>query len=100
MAAGGWALRQQTGGAGEDTLSTIDNLTGSAFADTLVGDAEDNLLDGRGGDDTLEGGAGNDTLEGGDGSDTITYRYDPAGIDIDLGARTGTDGYGDADSFA
>ena len=55
-------------GAGTDTLTSIENLTGSAFDDTLTGDADANVLSGRDGDDTLNGGAGNDTLDGGDGT--------------------------------
>ena len=43
---------------------TIENATGSAFADTLVGNDVANVL---------EGGAGNDTLAGGGGIDTARY---------------------------
>jgi Ca2+-binding RTX toxin-like protein len=73
---------QNTVGAGSDTLSGIENLTGSAFADTLTGDSGDNRLEGGdgndsltggGANDTLYGGAGNDTLAGGTGSDTALY---------------------------
>ena len=64
----GW---QETGGAGRDKLSGIENLYGSAFGDTLIGDAGVNYLSGGAGDDRLEGGAGDDHLEGGRGADTI-----------------------------
>jgi Ca2+-binding RTX toxin-like protein len=37
-----------TGGAGNDTLVSIENITGIAYADTLTGDANTNSLDGRG----------------------------------------------------
>nr|WP_309402673.1 DUF5801 repeats-in-toxin domain-containing protein [Aminobacter niigataensis]WMD00576.1 DUF5801 repeats-in-toxin domain-containing protein [Aminobacter niigataensis] len=60
------------GHATGDTLSLIENLTGSSFTDTLTGDAGANLLAGRGGNDTLIGGAGNDVLDGGLGQDTMT----------------------------
>ena len=53
---------QNTGGAGTDTLSNFENLTGSGFNDTLIGDAGDNVLDGGAGVDSLRGGAGNDTF--------------------------------------
>ena len=46
------------GDAEGDTLSGIENITGSAQADTLTGDGNANTLDGDGGDDTLIGGAG------------------------------------------
>jgi hypothetical protein len=53
---------QNTLGAGTDTLSHFQNLTGSSFADHLTGDANDNVIDGRGGDDVLDGGGGTNTL--------------------------------------
>ena len=62
---------QNTGGAGTDTLSSIENLYGSGFADTLTGNSGDNTLWGGAGNDTLRGGAGNDTLYGGAGIDTL-----------------------------
>ncbi len=68
----GNATAQSGGEAAGDTLSGIENVTGSAQADTLTGDAGDNVLTGGAGDDTLSGGAGNDTLLGGDGDDTLT----------------------------
>jgi Ca2+-binding RTX toxin-like protein len=62
---------QDTGGAGFDQLSGIENLIGSAFNDTFTGDAFANLLNGSAGDDALRGGAGDDTLLGGTGNDTL-----------------------------
>ncbi|MEF8756328.1 MAG: calcium-binding protein [Accumulibacter sp.] len=62
---------QATGGSGSDTLSSIENLTGSAYADTLAGDGGANVLNGAQGDDSLDGGAGNDTLDGGEGNDRL-----------------------------
>ena len=59
------------GDAEGDTLSGIENLTGSAYADTLTGDGGANALDGGAGNDVLTGGAGNDTLHGGTGSDIL-----------------------------
>jgi Ca2+-binding RTX toxin-like protein len=47
-----------------DTLTNIENLTGSAFRDTLTGDAGNNVL---------TGGLGADHLNGGGGSDTFVY---------------------------
>ncbi|WP_316975794.1 right-handed parallel beta-helix repeat-containing protein [Shumkonia mesophila] len=68
----GSTAAQSGGDALGDTLSGIENVTGSGLADTLTGDAGDNVLTGGAGDDTLSGGAGNDTLLGGDGDDTLT----------------------------
>ncbi len=53
-----------TGGDAQgDTLSGIQNITGSAFNDILTGDANANILIGGDGADFLIGGAGNDTLD-------------------------------------
>jgi Ca2+-binding RTX toxin-like protein len=63
---------QNTGGAGTDTLISIENLTGSSFDDTLAGNSGNNVLSGGDGNDTLDLSAGgNDTALGGDGNDTI-----------------------------
>jgi Ca2+-binding RTX toxin-like protein len=73
---------QNTGGAGSDTLSQMEALSGSAFNDLLIGDAGDNSLWGMGGADKLNGGDGKDMLDGGDGNDAINGA---AGDDILLG---------------
>ena len=52
---------QLTLSAGIDTLTEIENLTGSGFDDILIGDGGDNTLDGLAGDDLLCGGPGSDT---------------------------------------
>ncbi|MFK7862282.1 MAG: beta strand repeat-containing protein [Granulosicoccus sp.] len=59
------------GEGGSDSLSGIENLSGSVFGDTLIGDTSDNTLSGNGGDDTLDGGEGDDTVVGGAGADLI-----------------------------
>ena len=68
---------QATGGAASDTLSTFENLTGTAFGDTLTGSSSSNLLTGLGGDDSLTGGSGADTMVGGAGNDS--YSVDNSG---------------------
>jgi Ca2+-binding RTX toxin-like protein len=67
----GLAGAQTTVGGGNDTLSDIENLEGSAFKDTLIGGSGDNLLKGLAGNDSLRGAGGNDTLIGGGGADTL-----------------------------
>jgi Ca2+-binding RTX toxin-like protein len=62
---------QATGGSGSDTLSGIEHLVGSDFADALTGSAVANALSGGTGADSLTGGAGNDTLDGGAGADLL-----------------------------
>src|SRR5215471_460952 len=78
----------QNTGDGADTLISIENLTGSAFADTLKGNAGDNILTGGAGDDILEGHGGNDILDGGDGSDTASYTDMTTGVQIDLNSSS------------
>lgn len=54
-----------SGGAGSDTLTSIEEIRGSAYNDTLTGDANANILRGGGGIDTLNGGDGDDRLYAG-----------------------------------
>ena len=76
----GLAGAQDTGGAGLDTLVSIENLIGTNANDFLVGSTGDNVLSGQdgadqltdnNGNDTLNGGAGNDFLAAGSGHDTL-----------------------------
>jgi hypothetical protein len=83
------------GDADGDTLSAIENLTGSGFADTLYGDGGNNVINGGDGNDTIIGGAGADTISGGAGSDTASYAGSSA-ISLDLTGTTGTGSAGDA----
>jgi Ca2+-binding RTX toxin-like protein len=80
---------QDTLGAGIDTLSSIENLTGSALADRLTGNNDANVLQGGNGNDTLIGGRGNDTLYGDAGND---------GLNGGIGADTMVGGAGN-DSY-
>ncbi|WP_323010814.1 calcium-binding protein [Paracoccus sp. (in: a-proteobacteria)] len=79
------------GGQGNDVLLSIENLTGSKYADQLIGSGSANrlvggagndTLKGLGGNDVLNGGAGNDRLEGGAGNDALTGA---AGNDLLIG---------------
>ena len=84
-----------TDGYGDaDTLTSVENLAGSAYDDVLTGDGEDNVLIGN---------AGDDTLTGGEGADTVSYANDPDGVEVTLGedpdAGTGADGYGGIDTL-
>jgi Ca2+-binding RTX toxin-like protein len=86
------------GDAQGDTLTTIENVAGSALADVLYGDGNANGLSGGAGDDTLRGAAGADALDGGDGIDTASYRGSTAAVTVDLlnHAASGGDAQGDA----
>jgi Ca2+-binding RTX toxin-like protein len=70
---------QNTVAAGNDTLSGIENLVGSALDDTLTGDGNANVI---------EGGAGNDILVGGLGIDTASYAGATAGVTVNLATTT------------
>ncbi|SER19517.1 calcium-binding protein [Sphingobium sp. YR768] len=94
---------QNTGGAGTDTLSNIENLIGSSFGDTLNGSSAANVIDGGTGADTMAGGAGDDIYyvdnvgdnvveADGAGSDTIysSVSYTLAGRIVETLILTGS----------
>lgn len=56
----------------QDTLVSIENLTGSRFDDWLVGSTGDNVINGGDGNDLLKGAGGSDTIHGDDGNDSIS----------------------------
>ncbi len=87
------------GSGGTDTLSNIENVNGSAFADVLTGDASDNALHGGAGNDILIGNAGDDTLDGGADNDTADYSAAAAGVTANLAAGTASDGSGGTDTL-
>jgi Ca2+-binding RTX toxin-like protein len=60
-----------TGADGNDTLASIENLVGSAYADTLIGNGLANVLEGGNGLDSLLGFGGADMLSGGAGPDNL-----------------------------
>jgi Ca2+-binding RTX toxin-like protein len=66
---------QNTVGAGVDTLSGFENLTGSSKNDTLTG---------TGGANVIIGGAGSDVMNGAGGIDTVSYAGGPA-VKVNLG---------------
>jgi len=63
--------RGTAGEASGDRFTSVENLTGSAFADNLSGNAFVNLINGGAGADLLFGCDGDDTLGGGDGADSV-----------------------------
>jgi Ca2+-binding RTX toxin-like protein len=79
----------QATGMGSDSLSGIENLTGSAFNDVLTGDAGANRIGGGAGNDLIDGGAGADAMSGGLGDDR--YIVDGAGDIVTELADEGTD---------
>ncbi|MGO4126824.1 hypothetical protein AB4Z01_20650 [Inquilinus sp. YAF38] len=79
------------GDANGDTLTGIENLTGSAQADALHGDTGDNIL---------TGGAEADLLVGDAGVDTADYSGSLAGVTVDLSLGTGIGGDAQGDTLA
>ena len=86
---------QNTSGAGKDTLTGFENLTGSDFADKLTGSAAKNLLSGGDGNDIIYGGSGADTLIGGTGADIFVFKAISestlAGYDVITDFQSGLD---------
>ncbi|WP_186002487.1 calcium-binding protein [Mycobacterium sp. KBS0706] len=70
------SLATGLGSGGEaqgDTLTGIENVSGSQAGDSLYGNADANVLQGWNGNDVLVGRAGKDTLTGGAGADRFVY---------------------------
>lgn len=73
------------GPGGQDTLSGLENVNGSAFNDDITGDAADNVIDAGPGDDDVVGGGGADTMYGGLGDDLCDA--DPSDVAIPSGEQ-------------
>ena len=117
------AAGEGAGGDAEgDTYFSIENLSGTNFADALGGNegnnklgggSGDDFLDGRDGTDMLSGGSGNDELKGGGGADwlsggpgidTASYYKSPEGVTVLLNTNNannvgGAGGDAEGDSF-
>jgi Ca2+-binding RTX toxin-like protein len=80
-----------------DRLSSIENASGTGFADVLIGNAAANALSGGAGDDVLASGGGADILTGGDGLDMADYGGSGAAVSVNLatGAVSGGHAQGD-----
>jgi serralysin len=57
----------------EDTLFSIENVSGAGGDDSMTGNSDANVLVGREGNDTFAGGGGADTLTGSEGNDMFVY---------------------------
>jgi Ca2+-binding RTX toxin-like protein len=88
---------QNTGGAGIDTISGFENLTGSGFDDTLTGSALANIIAGGAGNDLVRGAQGADKLDGGTGNDTVSYAGSTVGVAVNLAQQGAPDAFGNAD---
>ena len=111
-------LTGQASGAsiGNDTLTGVEAIHGSAYSDVLTlsntsaymfgRDGNDWLIGGSG-DDNITGGAGADTLQGGAGIDQVSYQdvYSLgslallSGVTVNLATGTATDNWGHTDTL-
>jgi len=83
-----------TVGADVHSLASIEDATGTGFADSLAGDDGANRLSGGAGDDLILASAGADEIDGGDGFDRLDYSALAQGVKVDLAAgeaEVGTD---------
>ncbi len=72
---------------GRDTLSSIEQVTGSIGNDRLTGNAQMNTIKGGFGDDIIDGGGGADRMTGGEGRDMFVFDDGDSNVRI-------TDGFG------
>lgn len=90
-------------GQGTDTLTSIEDLVGSAHDDTLIGNSGENVLLGLGGADRMYGRSWHDRLFGGDGDDELYGEIGDDYLDGDRGSDmlnggTGNDACVDGES--
>ncbi|CAN1527024.1 RTX calcium-binding nonapeptide repeat [Burkholderiaceae bacterium] len=81
-----------TGADGNDTLSNINQVRGSAFDDTIVG-SNNSLIE------TFEGLAGRDLIDGAGGIDIVSYTKSDAAVNVNLGTGQASDGFGTTDTL-
>jgi Ca2+-binding RTX toxin-like protein len=80
-------------GVGLDTFTGVNQVQGSNFNDTLIGSDGPQA-------ESFNPDDGNDTVDGGGGLlDRVSYRTDVAGVAVNLGTHTATDGSGGTDTL-
>jgi Ca2+-binding RTX toxin-like protein len=88
------------GDADGDTMTNVNRLIGSAFADNMSGSAGSDRLDGSVGDDILVGRGGADQMVGGAGIDAAAYGDSAAGVQVDLSLGLGHGGSAEGDTLS
>ena len=79
------------GDATGDSISNIENVSGSDHDDSLTGDSGNNVLSGNAGADILDGQDGIDRLEGGEGNDVFIFHPGHSRTDSIIGFVNGED---------
>jgi len=70
-----------------ETLTSIENVIGSAQDDTIRGDGGVNVIEAGAGDDTITWTGGEDTYNGGEGFDTVDYTSSSVPVIVELDAE-------------
>lgn len=86
------------------TLTSIETIIGSDYADTLIAGSGNATLQGGAGDDLFIGGSGNSTFDGGTGVNRVDYSQsdDTRGVVVSLergSSDAGRNGYGGTDAY-
>ena len=82
-----------------NTLTNVENITGTIYGDFITGNAADNRIRGLGDYDWITGSDGQDTIDGGNGRDMISYVFAPSAVVVDLGAGRGLWGQALGDTY-
>ena len=77
-----------SGSDGNDTLTSIENVNGSAFNDRITGSAGNNILSGNAGNDSFFITQGIDTIDGGAGTHDALYFNGSLGVTANIAAGT------------
>lgn len=87
-------------GSETDTLSGIENVTGTGYDDVIINADTNGVLAGGAGNDFVQGGIGNDTMSGGAGTDTLSYDRALSGVDVHFDLPFGDTGGAGSDTFS
>ncbi|PCG14153.1 MULTISPECIES: cadherin domain-containing protein [Sphingomonas] len=85
------------GDAQGDTLISIENAIGTAFADVIQATMAGSTMLGGGGDDRLIAGDGADVLDGGTGADVADYSGSTTRVTVNLATGANSGGYAQGD---
>jgi len=67
-----------------ETLTSIENVIGSAQDDMIRGNDVDNVIEAGAGDDTIISSGGNNVFDGGEGFDIVDYSGSPDPVIVEL----------------